>query len=54
MKLNLVLLAAFLAAPILANTIPGVSEAIDLADRDMSAVEEGNELNSQKGAVSVS
>ncbi|EFE41496.1 hypothetical protein TRV_03759 [Trichophyton verrucosum HKI 0517] len=48
MKLNLVLLAAFLAAPIFANTIPEVSEAVDLADRDMSAVEEGNQLTARK------
>ncbi|GBF63183.1 hypothetical protein TMEN_5805 [Trichophyton mentagrophytes] len=48
MKFNLVLLAAFLAAPILANTIPEVSEAVDLADRDMSAVDEGNELTARK------
>lgn len=48
MKFNLVLLTAFLAAPILANTIPEVSEAVDLADRDMSAVDEGNELTARK------
>lgn len=48
MKFELVLLAAFLAAPILANTIPEVSEAVDLADRDMSAVDEGNELTARK------
>ncbi|KAM5503440.1 hypothetical protein McanMca71_001998 [Microsporum canis] len=48
MKFNLVLLATFLAAPILATTIPEVSEAIDLADREMSAVDEGNELTARK------
>ncbi|EFR02151.1 hypothetical protein MGYG_05154 [Nannizzia gypsea CBS 118893] len=48
MKFNLVLLAAFLAAPILANTTPEVREAVDLADRDMSAVDEGNELTARK------
>ncbi|EEQ34791.1 uncharacterized protein MCYG_07610 [Microsporum canis CBS 113480] len=51
MKFNLVLLATFLAAPILATTIPEVSEAIDLADREMSAVDEGNELTARKAMV---
>ncbi|KAK2875163.1 hypothetical protein FQN49_001727 [Arthroderma sp. PD_2] len=48
MKFNLVLVAAFLAAPILASTVPEISEAVDIADRDMSAVDERNDLTARK------